>query len=158
MFIAIVENSQVARSGHISMIFPNSVFGAAGPDATWLADNNAYVVQMSMNHDRSTQRLVTCDPYYSDGVVYGVRVHDFDESDAALAFNQKWDSVRAQRSMLLNRMQWRLDRWARETRMGLTTTDNINELDAYFQALADITKQADPDTVVWPEIPQEAAR
>jgi len=158
MYIAIVENSQVARSGHINMIFPNSVFGAAGPGAEWLAENNAYVVQMTMNYNSATQRLVNCDPYYSDGVVYGVVVQDFDETDAALAFNQKWDSVRAQRSMLLNKMQWRLDRWSRETRMGLTPTDDINELDAYFQALADITKQADPNSVVWPEIPQEAVR
>ena len=153
MFIAIVENEQVVRSGPIHAIFPNSVFGSAGPDASWLAANNAYVVQLFMNHDNTKQRLVNVDPYYQDGVVYGVQVQDFSETDAQIAFDQKWESVRAQRNMLFSKMQWRVDRYNREVRLGLTTTDDITALDNYFHQLAEVTKQDSPDSVIWPNPP-----
>lgn len=153
MYIAIVEDGQVVRSGTLSTLFPNSVFGEAGPGADWLAANNAFVVQTYINHNNTTQRLINTDPYYQDGVVYGVQVQDLSESDAQLAFDQRWESVRAQRSWLINKMQWRVDRYNREVRMGLTTTDNITELDAYFHELAEITKQADPSNITWPNPP-----
>jgi len=154
MYIAIVEHGQVVRSGQLSTLFPNSVFGEAGPGADWLASNNAFVVQTHVNYDNTKQRLITTDPYYQDGVVYGVQVLDLSEADAQLALDQRWESVRAQRSWLINKMQWRVDRYNRETRMGLTPTDNITELDNYFHALAEITKQADPNNITWPDTPQ----
>lgn len=154
MLIAIVENSQVVRSGAVHAIFPNSVFGSAGPDAAWLASQNAYVVQMSKNHDSGKQRLIETDPYYENGVVYGVQVQDFSESDALLAFDQKWESVRVHRNMLFNKMQWRVDRYHREQRLGITpTTDDITALDTYFHQLAEVTKQPDPNNITWPNPP-----
>jgi len=153
MFIAVVENHQVTRTGQLVDLFPNSVFGAAGPGADWLAANNAYIVQMHKNHDAASQRLITVDPYDQEGVVYGVTVADLNESEQQLAIDQKWDSVRAQRSMLINKMQWRVDRYNREVRMGLTPTDNITELDNYFHQLAEITTQSDTTNIIWPNPP-----
>ena len=41
-----------------------------------------------------------------------------------------------------------------ETRQGLDTTDKIADLDAYVQALRDITTStSDPTAVSWPSIP-----
>ena len=154
MYIAIVENEQVVSSGHLSALFPNSVFGAAGPGADWLSANNAYVVQMNKNHDNTRQRLINTDPYYEAGVVYGVAVQDFSESDAQLVFDQKWESVRAQRNYLFNKMQWRVERYNREVRLGINpTTDDITALDNYFHQLAEVTKQSDPNNVIWPNPP-----
>ena len=61
--------------------------------------------------------------------------------------------VRAQRDGLIADVQWRYERHARESRLGLATTDDIAALDAYVQALADVSKQKGfPLKVKWPEL------
>ena len=47
---------------------------------------------------------------------------------------------------------WRYLRYDRELRLGLTPTDDIQKLDLYMQALADITQQPDPFNITWPEL------
>lgn len=53
----------------------------------------------------------------------------------------------------MKNFEWRLDRYHRQVRLGLEPTDTLSELDAYMQALADITEQPDPDHIVWPDQP-----
>lgn len=65
---------------------------------------------------------------------------------------QLWTSVREKRDALLSGMSWRYERHARETRLALTPTDSIETLDAYAQALAEVTDQADPSAIDWPTI------
>lgn len=73
---------------------------------------------------------------------------------AAPTDKQLAEAVRAERDALMATFQWRLDRHAREVRLGLTPTDDVAVLDAYMQALADITLQPTfPATVTWPAIP-----
>lgn len=86
-------------------------------------------------------------------MVYGVQVQDYSETDAELAFNQRWENVRAQRNMLFNKMQWRVERYNREVRLGMTPTDDIAALDNYFHELAEITSQSDPNNITWPNPP-----
>lgn len=63
-------------------------------------------------------------------------------------------AARKERDRRMDAFQWRLQRHAREVRLGLTPTDNIADLDAYMQALADVTAQAGfPDDITWPEEP-----
>lgn len=63
-------------------------------------------------------------------------------------------SVRAERDSRMAAFQWRLDRYNSEHRLGLRLTDDISVLDAYMQALRDVTKQATfPVSVVWPAVP-----
>ena len=63
-------------------------------------------------------------------------------------------SIRADRDQRIADMAWRYERIARQERLGLTPADNIAVLDAYVQALADITEQvAFPQSVTWPEVP-----
>ena len=67
---------------------------------------------------------------------------------------KQWANVRATRDQLLRLYEWRYNRNARETRLGLPTTDNLQELDTYTQALADITENPDPSSIVWPAAPE----
>ncbi|WP_373078702.1 phage tail assembly chaperone [Zhongshania sp.] len=63
-------------------------------------------------------------------------------------------NVRRERDKRMKSFEWRLQRHAREVRLGQTPTDNIADLDAYMQALADITEQPGfPDDITWPTEP-----
>ena len=66
---------------------------------------------------------------------------------------KQWANLRNTRDQLIRLYEWKYARHARETRLGLPTTDNLQELDAYFQALADITNRPDPYNVMWPAAP-----
>lgn len=58
---------------------------------------------------------------------------------------------RTERDRRMDAFQWRLQRYEREIRSGRSATDNIADLDAYMQALADVTAQAEfPDNITWP--------
>lgn len=63
----------------------------------------------------------------------------------------QWDIVRQLRDTKMQEFDWRYVRHARQTRMNLPLSDNIADLDAYMQALADITQQSDPYNLIWPE-------
>jgi hypothetical protein len=63
-----------------------------------------------------------------------------------------WSQIRFQRNAKFESVQWRYERYARHARLGLPQVDNIADLDAYCQALADITTQADPSNIAWPLI------
>lgn len=70
---------------------------------------------------------------------------------AALEYDRAWTQVRAKRNELLDDLQWRYERYARQTRLNATPTDDITKLDTYAQALADIPQtQADPLNIIWP--------
>lgn len=60
--------------------------------------------------------------------------------------------IRKERDSLIEQQSWRYERYAREVRLGITPTDNIEVLDTYIQTLADITDQEDfPWEVSWPD-------
>lgn len=62
--------------------------------------------------------------------------------------------VRSVRDAKIDAEAWRYQRNARETRLGLTPTDDLVTLDTYIQALAEVPEQAGfPSEVVWPEKP-----
>lgn len=61
-----------------------------------------------------------------------------------------WAEIRKQRDTLMKDFEWRYDRYNRETRLNLTPSDKIEDIDNYMQALADITKQPDPFNIIWP--------
>lgn len=63
-------------------------------------------------------------------------------------------SARAKRVSLISEMSWRYERHASEIRLGIETTDSIEALDEYAQALRDITEQEGfPSVIDWPEAP-----
>lgn len=64
---------------------------------------------------------------------------------------EKWRRVRARRDRLMSeQVDWRVLRYMREVRLGVTPTDDMSALDAYAQALASITDVPDPFQVTWP--------
>jgi len=58
--------------------------------------------------------------------------------------------IRETRDRLMSEFEWRYSRYDRQVRLGLPTSDNIENLDNYMQALADITLQTDLENIVWP--------
>jgi len=63
-------------------------------------------------------------------------------------------SARVKRDSLIEAFAWRVERYSREVRLNITTTDDITALDAYMQALADIPEQNGfPSDITWPTAP-----
>lgn len=65
----------------------------------------------------------------------------------------KWKEIREKRDALMQEMDWRVLRYQRQVRSNVTPTDDIAVLDAYMNALADITNEEDPFLVTFPEKP-----
>lgn len=71
----------------------------------------------------------------------------------ALEYEQASITNRKKRDQLITNEVWRYERHARESRLGLTRTDDITELDAYIQALADVPEQSGfPHSINWPTL------
>lgn len=71
-------------------------------------------------------------------------------AEAAHIANQ-WTAIRQERDRRMAEFEWRYTRYYRQERLGVNpTTDQITNLDAYMQALADITQQTDPFNISWP--------
>lgn len=66
--------------------------------------------------------------------------------------DRKWKEIRAKRDLLMRDYDWRVSRYNREVRLNVPTTENIANIDAYGQALANITDQADPFLVQFPTL------
>lgn len=62
----------------------------------------------------------------------------------------QWKSIRVVRDQQIQELDWRIQRYLSEVRLGLPKTDDIQLLDTYVQQLRDITKQEDPFNIVWP--------
>jgi hypothetical protein len=87
---------------------------------------------------------------YGREIIYGTQVVYYDQQTRL--DNILWDQIRAERTRRIEAVEWRYNRYARETRLGATPTDDISALDTYVQALAGITKQEDPNNITWPTL------
>lgn len=63
-----------------------------------------------------------------------------------------WNEIRKERDEKIKEVEWRYSRYYRHERLGLPQVDSIQNLDAYVQALADITKQENPFNIDWPNL------
>lgn len=62
-----------------------------------------------------------------------------------------WAGIRQERDRRINEVAWLYERYARHERLGIPQIDNIQSLDTYVQALANIPQeQEDPYDIVWP--------
>ena len=60
--------------------------------------------------------------------------------------------IRTERDRRIQAVEWRIQRYESESRLGIPTTDDIRVIDEYIQALRDVTKQATfPWEVTWPD-------
>jgi hypothetical protein len=62
----------------------------------------------------------------------------------------QWYNIRNMRDKMLAAVDWRYLRLASQLRLGVATSDTIEQLDAYAQALRDVTQQTDPLNIQWP--------
>ena len=65
----------------------------------------------------------------------------------------QWAGIRHERDALIGAFAWRIERWHRNDRLGRFQPDRIASLDAYMQALADLTLQPDSFRITWPDPP-----
>jgi hypothetical protein len=142
MEIALIQDDQIIEVGHYKKLFPATSFPSTGPDADFMASNNALGVTVWKQHDKATQKLIPCDPYIEDNQVFTVEVADKTpediESDTLVAANE----VRAKRNQLLLETDW--------TQVADVQVDKQIWAE-YRQALRDITTQAGfPFDVIWP--------
>jgi hypothetical protein len=72
--------------------------------------------------------------------------------DPAPLFAAQWNAVREQRKVLLEATDWRVVRAAES---GQPLTQAWKD---YRQALRDVTLQANPFTLVWPQLPTEGVQ
>ena len=80
-------------------------------------------------------------------------LRDKNEQEIAEEIARKWYEVRAHRDRLLSELDWRIMRYQSQLRLGVTPIDDISVLDAYAQALRDVTLQTNPDAIEWPPVP-----
>jgi|LakMenEpi03Aug12_release.lakeMendotaPanAssembly.Ray.scaffolds.fasta_scaffold00739_1 hypothetical protein len=73
---AIILNNQITTHGDYRTLWPNTSFSALGPNAEFLAENNAVAIRSDPPHDPETQILQPCEPYLLNGVAYNMETVD----------------------------------------------------------------------------------
>ena len=149
MQIAIVQNNQITSIGHYKDLFPNVSFPSTGPDSEFMALNSALPVQIGEVFDRSLEKLVSCEPYTSNGsVLTYIRVSKTPEElseEQTQLISLKSTEVRQVRNQLLKDSDW--------TQLSDAPV-NKEAWAAYRQTLRDITLQTGfPFTVDFPVAP-----
>jgi hypothetical protein len=107
-----------------------------------IADAGYVLAETIPNSNPVTQRLAW------NGVAWEVTGLTAEESATILA--AEIQNIRQKRDVLINAVAWRIQRYESETRLGLPSTDDIQKLDEYIQALRDVTEQPDILNIEWP--------
>ncbi len=124
-------------------LFPNVSFPVLGPSDEFLRQNDAYSVSSFKDHDNTTEKLIVCDPYIEDGMVYIVEIVPKTQRDYDAERTKKEAEIRQRRTMLLKECDW--------TQSKDIPDDVSQPWAAYRQALRDITTQEGfPDSISWP--------
>ena len=144
MQIAIVDNNSVVRIGHYKNLFPNTAFPSTGPSDSFLTENNAKRVTVSLPFDRQTEKLAPTAPYIEGDNVFTVRVEALSADETAGQVSSQWGRVRRDRDTRIAATDWRV--------LPDVPGDQTGWRE-YRQALRDITEQSDPYNIVWPRDP-----
>ncbi len=102
MFIAKIENGQVGEIIDFRTYFGNTT---SVTDAQ-LATEGFVKVNLYRDHDRLTQKLVSCDPVLENGWVYTVAVADLTAEEIQSAKDSAMVQIRGQRNSLLAACDW----------------------------------------------------
>lgn len=87
----------------------------------------------------------------SDSLVWDIR--DKTPQEIQNELEAQWNFIRKERDRRIVDVAWRYERYARYARLNIPQLDDINILDQYVQALADIPQtQTDPFNIVWPNL------
>lgn len=143
MFIAKIENGQIGEIIDFRTYFgmTNSVTDEQ------LAAEGFVRVNLFRDHDRLTQKLVSCDPVLENGWVYKIAVADLTEEEIQSAKDSAMSQIRGTRNQLLKDCDW--------TQISDSTADKTAWA-TYRQALRDLPSSitGDPRTFAdWPHNP-----
>ena len=92
--------------GDYRELFSNTSFTVNGPSDEFLAANNAKKVSLFKQHDRLTQKLVSCNPYIDGEFVFVVQVAEMTAEEVQAAKNSAMAQIRGQRNQLLKDCDW----------------------------------------------------
>lgn len=80
-------------------------------------------------------------------------VRDKTTDEVKTELESQWNVIRQERDMKIQEVAWRYQRIERHARLGIDQIDDINTIDQYVQALADIPQtQTDPFNITWPTL------
>jgi hypothetical protein len=133
--------------GDYRELFSNTSFPPSGPSDEFLADNNAKKVTLFKDHDRLTQKLVSCAAYDDGEFVSMVQVESLTAEEIQSAKDSSMANIRGQRNQLLKECDW--------TQIADCTIPKKIEWTTYRQTLRDLPSTiTDPRTFSdWPHNP-----
>ena len=145
MQIAILTNPITV--GDYRELFANTSFSPSGPSDEFLAANNAKKVNAFKEHDRLTQKLVSCAPYDDGEFVFIVQVESLTAEEIQAAKDSAMANIRGTRNQLLNACDW--------TQAVDCTIAKKTEWATYRQTLRDLPSTiTEPRTFsAWPSNP-----
>jgi hypothetical protein len=133
--------------GNYRELFGNTSFPPSGPSNEFLAENNAKKLNLFKDHDRLTQKLVSCDAYDDGEFVSVVQVTDLSAEEIQAAKDSAMSQLRYTRNTLLTACDW--------TQIPDCNIPKKTEWATYRQALRDFpaTVSDARATVTWPHNP-----
>jgi hypothetical protein len=121
------------------------------------------LVKAYPEYNPETQKIDNPRQYFTDGVAYETMdiielpksvIYEPSPEDIQLQqelrTRDQWNLIRGERDTKMKDFEWRYTRYDRQLRLGEPTVDDLTLMDAYMQALADITTQTDPFNIIWP--------
>jgi hypothetical protein len=124
--------------------FPNTSFGDRGPTLDWIAEAGYYILSAWKPYDHATEKLVSAAPHLYDGMCCIVDVEPLTAEELQARIDTQWSVIRSQRNQILKDSDW--------TQVADVPVDKTAWA-IYRQGLRDITTQANPFNIVWPEAP-----
>lgn len=103
-----------------TVVFSNTSFPVTGPSDEFLSEQGYAKVNVFKSHDKSTQKLEVCEPYYEEPWVYTVKVVNKTEDE--LLDEQKSNRELLQKN-IIEKVQIRLDTFAQSR--GYDNTNSI---------------------------------
>ena len=126
---------------------------------TIIRNENDYVINADENGNGGYNVVPKSVDPYNKYDIEDVRAYVLEHPEDVLDFEALQqellvEQVKSTRGKLINDTVWRVQRYESETRLGITTTDNITNIDEYIQALRDIPQQEGfPSNIIWPTLP-----
>jgi hypothetical protein len=135
-----IANQDLIIKDHTEF-FPNTSFGERGPSVDWIKSEGYYVITVWKPYDHATEKLVPAAPHLYDGMCCIVDVEPLTQEELDQRVVTQWQVIRTQRNQMLKDTDW--------TQVLDSPVDKAAWA-TYRQALRDITTQADPFNITWP--------
>lgn len=109
-----------------------------------LSDAEYVLAPTVPDYNHNTQKLVWSENNW--------QIISFTQEEQANILSAAIEGAKQKREELFKEVDWRISRYFSQQRLGLPTTDNIEDLDLYAQQLRDIMEQPDMLNISWPKL------